>query len=360
MKEQISIKSKPVILVADDDPRIRSTFNDLLNIEGYNVAEVSDGLELLSKINMINPDVILLDIHMPGKTGIEITEILKTDVKLMHIPIIIVTGENDIKLRIEALKLGADDFLVKPPHLAELSARLKSLVKVKAYNDYMINNQAVLEKQVSERTLELRHALTDLQNASLDTIYSLSRAAEYRDEDTSSHLQRMSNYAVALSGCIGMSQEISDMILYTSPMHDIGKIGIPDNILLKKGSLDSTEWDLMKKHTIIGAKILEGSKSLLLIKGRIIALSHHEKWDGTGYPNGLSGENIPVEGRIAAIADVFDALTTKRPYKNAFTAEKAFQIIEEGRGKHFDPDFASAFISIKDKILKIKSDFQEI
>ena len=348
------------ILIADDDPLVRRSLCDILEIEGYRTEEASDGTEVMQSVNPCTTDVILLDINMPGMSGIEITKLLKSDTALQHIPVVIVTGENDHKLRIEALQAGAEDFLIKPPHYAELSARIKSLIKVKAYNDHMRDYQQILEKQVSERTQQLESALIQLKDASLDTIRRLSRAAEYRDEDTSTHIQRMSNYTAALAGKINLKRDEIETILYSSSMHDIGKIGIPDNILLKQGKLDAKEWKLMKEHTVIGAKILEGASSEFLVKGRVIALTHHEKWDGSGYPLGLKGEDIPIEGRIAAVADVFDALTTKRPYKEAYSFEKAMQIIREGKGSHFDPALVEAFMLIDDEVLKIMNNFNEI
>ena len=348
------------ILVADDEPMIRQVLSDILLMEGHRVIEAVDGNDVMMKVQSEPVDVILLDINMPGMNGLEITRLLKSDDGLKHIPVVIVTGQNDQKLRIDALKSGADDFLVKPPHFAELSARVKSLIKVKAYNDHMLNYQKTLEKQVAERTKQLEEAMNELKDASLDTIHRLSIAAEYRDDDTSTHIKRMSNYATVLARKAGLSEADVEMILYTASMHDIGKIGIPDKILLKKGKLDPEEWEIMKAHTTRGAKILKGSSSEFLKRGSIIALTHHEKWDGTGYPNGLSGESIPIEGRICAVADVFDALTTARPYKDAFPVEKAFRIISEGRGSHFDPDLVDAFLSIKDEILSIMENLNSI
>ncbi|MBI9108383.1 MAG: response regulator [Spirochaetales bacterium] len=354
------MKNMPTILIADDEPRIRQALSDILLIEGYNVIEAEDGNEVMNKVKSESVDVILLDINMPGKTGIELTHILKSDNNLKHIPVVIVTGQNDHESRIQAHKAGADDFLIKPPHFVELSARVKSLVKVKAYNDYMRNYQKNLERQVAERTIQLQNAITDLKEASLDTIHRLSRAAEYRDEDTSTHIQRMSSYTAALARRAGLSEQDVETILYSSSMHDIGKIGTPDNILLKKGKLSPEEWVIMKEHTVMGAEILKGSSSEFLKRGRIIALTHHEKWNGEGYPEGLEKENIPLEGRISAVADVFDALTTRRPYKEAFPVEEAFSIIREGRGSHFDPNLVDCFLSISDEILSIKDRINEV
>ena len=353
MKADIGLNRTPIILVADDEQKIRESLSDILELEGYKVVEAVDGLSVIDKITPESVDVVLLDINMPGLSGIEITKKLKSDERLKVIPIVIVTGQNDQKLRIEALKAGADDFLVKPPHFAELNARVRSLLKVKAYNDHMMTYQKELEKQVASRTKQLQEALVRIKATSLDTIHRLSRAAEYKDEDTATHIQRMSSYAAAVAREIGLPDHEVEIILYTSSMHDIGKIGIPDHILLKKGKLEPDEWEIMKSHSRIGAEILQESSSDFIKKGRIIALTHHEKWDGSGYPQGLVGKDIPIEGRICAIADVFDALTTKRPYKEPFSLEKAAEIIKEGKGSHFDPVVADAFFSIFDDIVKI-------
>lgn len=351
------LMSIPHILMADDDSALRETMTDILESSGYTVTTTSRGDEALRIVKEASFDVILLDINMPEKNGLEITEILKNDESTTHIPIIIVTGETDTQLRLKALKLGADDFLEKPPHYTELIARIRNLVKVKAYNDCMRNDNKILEEKVNQRTKQLQETLYNLKMTSLDTIFRLSRAAEYKDEDTSTHLHRMCNYAAAIAKSLAYNDEYVETLLYTTSLHDIGKIGIPDNILLKPGKLDDHEWDLMKKHTLIGADILENSPSIFLQRGREIALTHHEKWDGSGYPNGLVGADIPLEGRITAVADVFDALTTNRPYKKAFETDKAFKIIAEGRGKHFDPDIVDSFFSIKNEILEIKNNY---
>ncbi|MBN1648934.1 MAG: response regulator [Spirochaetales bacterium] len=361
------MKQPDTILIADDDPRIRQTINDMLIAEGYRTLQAENGSQALDILFCQNVDVVLLDINMAGMDGLETTRRIKSEPSFQHIPVVIVSGMDDSMSRITALQMGADDFLNKPPHLAELKARVRSLVKVKAYHDHLLNYQRQLKDTVEERTRELRNTLeelalanTKLKTSSLNTIYCLSRAAEYKDEDTSTHLQRMSHYSATLAEKIGFQEADVEMLLYTTPMHDIGKIGIPDNILQKPGKLLPEEWQLMQKHTIIGAEILQGPSDEFIVKARIIALTHHEKWDGAGYPEGLKGDEIPMEGRITAVADVFDALTTKRPYKEAFSVEKAFRIIAEGRGSHFDPALTDAFLSLKDEILRIKERFSDV
>lgn len=354
------------LLIVDDEERIRVALQDVLQTQGYEISQASNGIEALQKVKRESPDVIILDINMPRMNGLEVTRKIKVDDQLKHIPLIILTGLDDMEMRIKALKLGADDFLIKPPHMAELTARVRSLVKVKAYNDHMRNHQKELEAKVAERTQQLKQAWEQISQAhrtlktsSLDTIYRLARAAEYKDEDTSVHLQRMSNYAAAIAQKAGLNQDKVDTILYASPMHDIGKIGIPDRILLKPDKLTPDEWKIMKQHTSFGAQILGGSPSDLINVGERIAQNHHEKWDGTGYPLGLKGKEIPIEGRITAIADVFDALTSKRPYKKAFSENKAFRIMKEECETRFDPELLDVFLSIKDEILAIKHKYKD-
>jgi len=227
------------------------------------------------------------------------------------------------------------------------------------YNDRMRNYQRELEADFARHTKELQQAFQKAETASLDTIYLLARAAEYRDEDTGAHIQRVSHYVAAIAHQIGMDDESVESILYAAITHDIGKIGIPDRILLKPGKLDPDEWEIMKKHTIIGAQILSDSDVDFIELAGVIALSHHEIWDGSGYPEGLKGADIPMAGRITAIADVFDTLTSKRPYKEPFSVKESLGIIGEGRGSHFDPAVVDAFFSIKDEILLVKEKYRD-
>ena len=226
-------------------------------------------------------------------------------------------------------------------------------------NDYLRNYQNELENEVSKRTEELQKAFEKIKQVSLETIYRLTRAAVSKDEGTGAHIERLSLYAAATARTMGLDEATVENILYASPMHDVGKIGIPDRILLKKGKLDHKEWEIMKQHTIIGAKILERTDIEILKLGEVIALTHHEKWDGSGYPQGLAGTQIPLAGRITAIADVFDALVSPRPYKEAFPVERAFEIIEKERGKHFDPEVTDAFFANRDEILSIKEQYKD-
>jgi putative two-component system response regulator len=353
------MKGKSKILIVDDNERNLRLIEAMLFPLGYEVILAQDGEEALEKVKEVSPDVILLDIMMPKMDGFEVARQLKEKEDTSIIPIVMVTALREVEDRVKALEAGADDFLTKPIEKTELRARVSSLLKVKAYNDHMRNYQKELEAEVTRRTEQLRQAFEKIKEASLDTIYRLSRAAEYKDEDTGAHIQRMSHYAAAVAGKMGLNRETVETILYAAPMHDVGKIGIPDYILLKPGKLDTNEWVIMKQHTVIGAKILEGSEAQFIELAKVIALSHHEKWDGSGYPKGLKGSKIPLAGRITAIADVFDALTSKRPYKEPFSLERSFNIIKESRGSQFDPEVVDAFFAVEDEILSIREKYKD-
>jgi len=238
---------------------------------------------------------------------------------------------------VRALEAGADDFLTKPVDGSELKARVQSLLKVKAYNDHMLRYQEELKAEVSRQTEALSAALQKLEAASLDTIYRLSRAAEFRDSDTGAHIERVSHYAAAVARRMAEPHEFTQMLLYAVPMHDVGKIAIPDRILLKPGKLNPDEWRIMQKHAEIGAAILSNADSNCFKRPKPLPGPHHEKWDGTGYPRGLRAEAIPLVGRITAVVDVFDALCSKRPYRKPLPMEQPLEIIRNGRNQHFDP-----------------------
>jgi len=345
---------KPVILVVDDEYNNRSLMEDFLTPLGYNVVLARNGEEALAKVDEESPDVVLLDVMMPGVDGFTVARTLKSREETKTIPVVMLTALMDLGSRIRAFELGADDFFTKPVALIELKARMQSLLKVKAYNDRMIEDHLYLEAEVAKRTRQLEQVNEKMKATALETILRLSRAAEYRDEETGAHIQRMSRYAVAVARRMGIDESFIEEMIYGLPMHDIGKIGVPDYILLKSDKLSPAEWEIMKQHTVIGGRILEGSDSELIQTARVIALTHHEKWNGTGYPEGLKGADIPLVGRIASIADVFDALTSSRPYRlKPFSLDETFRIIEEGRGVDFDPGIVDVFISIRSEIAAI-------
>ncbi len=327
--------------------------------EGYEVVQATNGFETLEKIDSGTIDLVLLDVMMPGMDGFEVTRRIRHEKKNMLLPIILVTALRESEDRIKGIDSGCDDFISKPFDKVELLARVRSLLKVKAYNDLLGTYRQELEAGIAARTAELTGAFETIKSASLETIYRLSMASEYKDQDTGAHIERMSLYSAAVARRMGLDEKAVETILYASPMHDLGKIGVPDGILTKPAMLDALEWEIMKQHTVMGSRILAGSDAEFIKLGETIARSHHEKWDGSGYPDGLAGEQIPISARIAAIADVFDALTAKRPYKEPFPVEKSFAILREGRGSHFDPAVVDAFFAIQDEILAIKKRFDD-
>ena len=351
------MKNRSKILIVDDEDRNLRLLNAMLAPLGHEIILAQDGIQAIEKSKKYAPDLILLDVMMPHMNGFEVIQALKNDVNLSLIPIVIVTALQDVDARVRAFEVGADDFLSKPIERIELLARVTSLLKVKAYNDHMLRYQETLEADVEMKTSQFQKACEETKNASLETIMHLSRAAEYKDEGTGDHIYRVSQFASEIATTFGLDADMVEIITYASPMHDIGKIGIPENILLKPGKLDPQEWETMKQHTIIGGRILEGSKVKYLQYAEVIALTHHERWDGKGYPRGLAGDAIPLEGRITTLADVFDALTSERPYRKALSIQQAFQILREGKGTQFDPQIVELFFSIKEKILEIRGQY---
>jgi putative two-component system response regulator len=354
---EITMREIPLIQIVDDEPQNLMVLEAMLISQGYKVTMANNGKQAIEKALTDPPDLVLLDIMMPVMDGYETVQALKENEKTRHIPVVMVTALTQVEDRVKALESGADDFMTKPVDKTEVRARVRSLLKVKAYNDHMKNYQKELETEVARQTEELRRAFNQLKEANLETIIRLSRAAEYKDDDTGAHVLRMSHYAAAIACKMGYEHDMCRRILEAAPMHDVGKIGIPDSILLKPGPLNADEWDVMRRHPFMGKKILEGSDSPIIQLAETIAYTHHEKWDGTGYPKKLKGTDIPQVGRIVALADVFDALTTKRPYKEPFSLEKSFTIIREERDRHFDPEVVDAFFNAEDEILLIKEKY---
>jgi len=346
------------ILIVDDDARARRLLDSLLR-DNFATYQAENGSEALSMAADVQPDLILLDQMMPGMSGVEVTDKLKANPVTSSIPIIVVSALEDRGSRIRGLEAGAEEYLTKPVDRIDLKIRVRNLLRMKEFSDFLKNHNRILENQVHERTKEL-------QTSFIESIFTLMRAAEYRDDETGAHVKRISHYTRIFAEELGMSPEFCDQIFYASPMHDIGKIGIADAILLKPGGFEPAEWEIMKSHAEIGAKILEGNSSPYLQMGREIALGHHERWDGGGYPNDLKGEENPLPARIMQLADVYDALRSQRPYKPAFTHEKSLDIISKGDGRtapsHFDPAVLNAFIKCADTCAEIfakRSDLAE-
>ena len=323
---------KPRILIVDDEPANLKVMREVLGNQ-YRMSFAKSGAAALALLEKEQPKLILLDIMMPDMNGFEVCEILKSTPALSHIPIIFVTALGDESDEFKGFELGAVDYITKPISPAIVRARVKTHLSL------------VQAEQ--------------LKQAHVDLVHRLGRAAEYKDTDTGEHIARMSQYSKLLALEFGMGEQQAELLRQAAPMHDVGKIGIPDAILLKPGRLTPDEFDHMKQHAAIGAQILANSSSALLQLAHKLAIEHHEKWDGSGYPNGLKGEQISVEGRIVAIADVFDALTSKRPYKEAWGVEEALEHMQAQAGKHFDPHLINLFVNKLDAIIAIKNTYQE-
>lgn len=331
---------KQSVLVVDDTPDNIDLLTEVLS-DDYRIRVATSGEKALKIVYSDEPpDLILLDIMMPGLSGLEICRRLKANPDRRRIPIIFVTAMTSVEDEKLGLELGAVDYITKPISPPIVRARVRTHLA-------LYDQTRELERMVNQRTQEL---LTTRQQI----IRRLGRAAEFKDNETGNHVLRMSHYARLIAEAHGMGQAAAGVIFNTAPMHDIGKIGIPDAILLKPGKLDAAEWKVMHQHPIMGAEIIGKHDNELLESARIIALSHHEKWDGSGYPQGLKGEDIPLEGRIVAIADVFDALVSVRPYKAAYSVEYSLSLMENDTGRHFDPELMKAFKIALPEILRVK------
>ena len=341
------------ILVVDDEVANVRLLEKMLGTVGYNnVTCTSDPTRALSLYQEHKSDLILLDLDMPKMDGYTVMDQLDELTESRLPPILVLTAQYNQSYRQRALDSGARDYVTKPFDGNELLSRVRNLLEVQMAHKYMRSQNEILEQKVLERTHELHETR-------LQVVRRLGRAAEYRDNETGLHIIRMSKIAALLGEAAGMIAYDCDLLLNAASMHDIGKIGIPDKILLKPGKFEPEEWEVMKTHAQIGADILSGDESDLMTMAYDIAISHHEKWDGKGYPNGLKGESIPLVGRITALADVFDALTSERPYKKSWSIEEAVNLIKEERGKHFDPELVGLFLQKLPEIIEIKEKYYE-
>ena len=349
------------ILIVDDDDATRAITQAIVQAVGHEVETASDGIEGLAKLGL-GIDLVLLDVVMPGLDGFEVCRRIRRDPAVSDLPVIVLTSMDSRDDRLRAVEAGASDFIGKPVDETEFRIRSASLLKLKETQDALKSHQAHLEQLVRQRTASLRVALEQMADAQrlaylahLDTVDRLAIVAEYKDKVTARHIERMSHYCAVIARGLKLPPGEVELIQHASRMHDLGKIAVPDIILSKTSGLDSMEWQVMRGHAAIGGMILENSTSELLQAGRVIALSHHERWDGTGYPDGLAGENIPLWGRICAVADTFDAVTSERSYKPAYSIDIALQIIEEGRGTQFDPAVVDVFMACIGEILEVRN-----
>jgi putative two-component system response regulator len=362
------IASTTKILIVDDEPINVKVCQKYLKELGYQQCiGISDAARAMARIDDEKPDLIILDVMMPVVSGVDILRQIRQNENLNHIPVLILTASTDRSTKLTVLELGASDFLTKPIDPSELAPRVRNVLTVKQYQDSLKNYANTLETAVQQRTLELEASRQDV-------IFCLARAVEYRDDVTGRHVERVGQYAGIIGFALGMDQRAVSMLEQAAQLHDVGKVGIADEILLKPGKLSPEEFEQMQRHTLfgkrivermgehewaklrqhvlIGSRILDVPRSPLLTMAARIALTHHERWDGAGYPLGLKGEDIPIEGRITAVADVFDALSSRRPYKPPYPIDKCFEIITGEAGTHFDPKIVEAFISQREKIVR--------
>ena len=340
------------ILIVDDEPANIKLLERMLSMDGFsNIVTTNDPRQTSALYQQHQCDLVLLDIRMPYMDGFEVLTELK---KLSANPplVVMLTAQVSYEYRLQALTEGARDFIGKPFDRAELLARVANMLEMHLLQKQVREHNQILEQRVRERTAEL-------YDTRLEIVRRLGRAAEFRDNETGMHIIRMSKISALIGHGYGLDVEQCEMLLNASPMHDIGKIGIPDHVLLKPGKLNPEEWEIMKTHARIGADILAGHESEILEMARVIALTHHEKWDGSGYPQGLAGEDIPLPGRIVALADVFDALTSVRPYKKAWDVAAAVDYLNQNSGRHFDPSLVKVFVQNLDEIIQIKDRYAE-
>ena len=349
------MKKQRYVLVVDDESTGRAILAQIIQqiSGGLEVVGVDNPSKALAWLNEgHHPDLIITDYRMPGMNGIEFIQQVRQKADCINVPIMMITVSSEKSIRYDALDAGATAFLTRPIDRIECRTSCRNLLT-------MHEQQSIIQDRAEWLARQVELATRKVVERERETLLRLARAGEYRDADTGYHVVRMAKYSREIAEALGLNPSECETIEYAGPMHDIGKIGVPDSILLKPGRLDKEEWDVMKTHTIIGHAILAGSPSKYIQTGAVIALNHHERFDGTGYPNGLENKAIPIAARIIAVADVFDALVSVRPYKEAWSNEDAFLYLKEQSGSHFDPDCVDAFFSRINNIKKIQTDLRD-
>lgn len=360
--------ANPRIAIIDDQSVNVKVVQKYLSLAGYKqFITTTDATQALDLVHTERPDVVLLDVMMPEISGLEILENLRKNEEHRDLPVIILTAANDQATKITALSLGATEFLGKPVDSVELQVRLRNVLSAKAHHDRIKNYAWEMELEVAVRSAELAHAYREV-------VGCLARVGEYRDNEAGKHVLRVGRYAELIARRLGLDDEMVERIAEAAPLHDIGKVGIPDSVLLKPGRLDAEEMERVRRHCDYGSAIcapgwsrnpdgaspVPATGTSVLAMAATIALTHHEHWDGGGYPRGLAGEQIPLEGRITAVADVFDALTSRRPYKPAYSVERSLAILRTQRGKQFDPLVLDAFFDALDDVLAVHRELHEL
>ena len=338
------------ILVVDDEPSVRRVISRYLTAEGYDCAQAASGEEAWQALQEGNFSLLLTDIMMPGMSGIEL--LTKTREQLPDVAVIVITAVDDRATAVHSLEIGAYGYMIKSLDENEVLIGVANALERRRLMQLSLQYEQRLEKEVHEKTSEIRRTQEEIT-------LRLVRVSEHRDNETGAHIRRMALYAAVLAEEAGWDSEAVHTIRLAAPMHDIGKVGVPDDILLKPGRLTDEEFQIMQRHAALGASMLEGSGVPLLEMAKEIALSHHEKWDGSGYPRGLAGEAIPESARIVAVADVYDALVSRRVYRPAMPQDKALAIIQEGKGKHFDPKVFESFMRVRHKLRDIREQANE-
>lgn len=341
------------IVIVDDTPTNVTLMRALVRkIEDCSAVCFTDSAEGLQWSLDNDPDLVIVDYMMPEPDGLEFIRRLRHSRPAPETPVLMVTADHEKEIRYEALERGATDFLTKPLDRIEFNSRVKNMIALRRSHLALANRATLLASEVRRATAEI-HAREK------ETLMRLARAAEFRDPETGAHIMRMAHFSRLIAAGLGLSDEDQDRIVQAAPMHDVGKLGTPDHILLKPARLEPEELAIMRRHAEIGFEILKDSASPILRAGAVIALSHHERYDGSGYPNRLSGEDIPLEGRIVAVADVFDALTSERPYKHAWELERAAGYLRRESGRHFDPRCVEAFFRHWDAVLAVRERYRD-